>query len=83
VPINTLIANQIYAVDAELIPKGDYDSEKERWISQPAPSASNIHIKLGSFAIFWPGEPHRPQIKALGSDDVVKVIFKINHNVLG
>lgn len=67
--------------DAGLVPNGEYDPEKERWIYQPAPTASNLHLKAGRFAIFWPGEPHRPQIKAPGSDGVVKVVFKINRSL--
>ncbi len=64
--------------ESELVQKGDYDAEKERWLYEPAESASQIHLTAGRFAVFWPGEPHRPQIKAEGSEGVVKVVFKIN-----
>jgi YhcH/YjgK/YiaL family protein len=70
-----------YFPDAPLEQVGEYDSEKERWLYQPAPSASYIHLNAGRFAIFWPGEPHRPQIKAEGSESVVKVVFKIKSSL--
>lgn len=68
--------------ETPLVPVGDYDPDKERWIYEPVSSSSRIHIKAGRFAIFWPGEPHRPQIKAPGSDGVVKVVFKINRSLV-
>jgi len=64
--------------ESELVQKGGYDSEKERWLYEPAASASQIHLTAGRFALFWPGEPHRPQRKDSCNQGVVKVVFKIN-----
>lgn len=67
--------------ESELIPIGGYDAEKERWIYGPADSTSSIHLTAGRFAVFWPGEPHRPQIKDNSSSGVLKVVFKINQGL--
>lgn len=67
--------------ESELIPNGEYDTEKERWIYEPAISSSKIHLAQGRFAVFWPGEPHRPQIKDDSNSGVIKVVFKINQDL--
>jgi YhcH/YjgK/YiaL family protein len=64
--------------ESELVQKGGYDAEKERWLYEPAASASQIHLTAGRFAVFWPGEPHRPQIRDASNAGVIKVVFKIN-----
>jgi YhcH/YjgK/YiaL family protein len=67
--------------ESELVQKEDYDAEKERWLYEPAESASRIHLTAGRFAVFWPGEPHRPQIKDNSNSGVIKVVFKINQDL--
>jgi biofilm protein TabA len=67
--------------ESELVQQGGYDAEKERWLYKPAESASQIHLTTGRFAVFWPGEPHRPQIKDASHPDVIKVVFKINQGL--
>jgi len=67
--------------DAPLVQAGDYDAGKERFLYEAADSASRIHLSSGRFAVFWPGEPHRPQVRAPGAESVVKVVFKINQTL--
>ncbi len=67
--------------ESELVQKGEYDAEKERCLYGSAESRSQIHLTAGRFAVFWPGEPHRPQIKDISNTGVIKVVFKINKNL--
>ncbi len=66
----------------DLQQNGDYDPEKERWIYEPMGSTSSVHLTAGRFAVFFPGEPHRPQIRDSLNSEVVKVVFKIHESLL-
>jgi YhcH/YjgK/YiaL family protein len=70
-----------YLPESELVPQGEYDAEKERWIYEPVETASHVHLTAGRFAVFWPGEPHRPQTKDTLHPGVIKVVFKINQSL--
>ena len=70
------------APDHALEQMGDYDLSKERWIYTPQESLSRIQLRSGCFAVFFPGEPHQPQISDTIHSEVVKVVFKINKRLL-
>jgi len=71
-----------YLPEDALMPRGSYDSEKERWIYEPEDSPSRLHLTAGRFAVFFPGEPHRPQISDGENRQLRKVVFKIHEEML-
>lgn len=53
-----------------------YDEEKDFFMVQGEKLLS-LHAKEDSFVIFFPGEPHAPNLVDETSSQVVKVVFKI------
>ncbi len=53
-----------------------YDDEKDFYMAKGEKLLS-YHAKQGSFVVFFPGEPHAPNLVDESSNQVVKVVFKI------
>jgi YhcH/YjgK/YiaL family protein len=55
-----------------------YDGQKDLAFYKFEPSMSQLHLKQGMFAIFWPNEPHMP-CRRIGStsEKVKKIVVKV------
>lgn len=68
--------------ESPLLEDGSYQLEKEVQKYHAADSSSRIHLVPGRFAVFFPGEPHRPQISDGVNTGVRKVVFKTHESML-
>ncbi len=62
---------------AGLVEQAPYDGEKDRAFYEATPSMSRLILKAGMFAIFWPNEPHMPQLITEKAERVKKIVVKI------
>ncbi|MHC4231403.1 MAG: NanQ anomerase/TabA/YiaL family protein [Planctomycetota bacterium] len=55
-----------------------YDGKRDLAFYKFEPSMSQLHLKQGMFAIFWPNEPHMP-CRRIGStsEKVKKIVVKV------
>ncbi|MBI9094809.1 MAG: YhcH/YjgK/YiaL family protein [Sphaerochaeta sp.] len=53
-----------------------YDEEKDFFMAKGEKLLS-YHAKQGSFVVFFPGEPHAPNLVDESSSQVVKMVFKV------
>jgi len=53
-----------------------YDDAKDFFMAKGEKQLS-YHAKQGSFVVFFPGEPHAPNLVDETSSQVVKVVFKV------
>lgn len=53
-----------------------YDEAKDFFMAKGEKQLS-LHAKEGSFVIFFPGEPHAPNLVDETSSQVLKVVFKV------
>ena len=53
-----------------------YDDKKDFFMAKGEKLLS-YHAKQGSFVVFFPGEPHAPNLVDESSSQVVKVVFKV------
>jgi YhcH/YjgK/YiaL family protein len=61
-----------------LIEETPYDGEKDLAFYKYEPTMSKLVLKQGSFAIFWPNEPHMPgRCVGVSSEQVKKIVVKI------
>jgi len=67
-----------WAVPGSLTVKTPYDPEKD-WEFYHDAEMSECNIEAGNFAIFFPGEPHKPGCTVTGKrvSDIKKLIMKI------
>jgi YhcH/YjgK/YiaL family protein len=42
-----------HSPELDLVPQGEYDPEKERWLWKPRESSSRLHLTAGRFAVFF------------------------------
>jgi YhcH/YjgK/YiaL family protein len=55
-----------------------YDGKKDLAFCKFEPSMSQLHLKQGMFAIFWPNEPHMPcRRTGSTSEKVKKIVVKV------
>ena len=54
-----------------------YDGEKDLAFYKYEPSMSQLHLKQGMFAIFWPNEPHMPGRSINNAKTVNKIVVKV------
>ena len=59
-----------------LIETKAYDEDKDFFMVQ-GKKQNTYHARKGSFAIFFPGEPHAPNLMDETSSQVLKVVFKV------
>ncbi|MBE8352081.1 YhcH/YjgK/YiaL family protein, partial [Leptospira borgpetersenii] len=46
------------------------------------PDKSQLRMLPGMFAVFLPGEPHKPGCQIAGSGAIKKVVVKVHHSLL-
>ena len=54
-----------------------YDGEKDLAFYHYEPTMSKLVLKQGSFAIFWPNEPHMPCRSIDKAETVKKIVVKV------
>ena len=54
-----------------------YDGEKDLAFYMYEPSMSQLHLKQGMFAIFWPNEPHMSGRSINNAKTVNKIVVKV------
>ena len=54
----------------------EYDTDKDALFSK-GKKAVSYHADTSTFALFFPGEPHAPNLVDAAPTEVVKVVFKI------
>lgn len=65
-----------------LIEKTTLDTEKDYQLFVPSNEYSVYIMQKGDFAIFFPGEPHMPKIRAGSYNNLNKVVIKIHKKLL-
>ena len=66
-----------YAPLSGLKEQTPYDSENDAALYDCSPAMSKLVLKQGSFAIFWPNEPHMPGRSIDQAEPVKKIVIKI------
>lgn len=64
------------AMQDPIVPVLEYDEDKD-FLMAKAERVTSYHAKPGSFVIFFPGEPHAPNLIDETATQVRKVVFKI------
>lgn len=59
-----------------------YFPEDDYQLLSEIPGKSQLRMVPGMFAIFLPGEPHKPGCKIADSDRIKKVVVKVHHTLL-
>lgn len=67
----------LHAPTARLTVVEAYDPEKEVMFLSDPPRATEIVLTAGAFAIFWPGDAHKPGCALSGPAPVLKVVIKV------
>ena len=63
---------------SELTIKDEYDEERDIILFENPDTINTIYLKKGFFALLYPSDAHRPQMKAFeDSETVKKVVIKI------
>ena len=71
------------APTAELQPSTDYDAANDYQFFNVNRNISDVIVNENSFAIFFPGEAHRPScLVAEGDTQVFKLVFKVRMSKL-
>ena len=66
------------ALSGALTPLADYDPASDCQFFRTDKGVSDIVVSAGGFAVFFPGEPHRPCCHYMGTASYVKkLVFKI------
>lgn len=55
----------------------DYDAQSDIAFGNAAQPVVDLHMKENVFALFWPGEPHRPCVVWENTQPVRKVVIKL------
>lgn len=55
----------------------DYDAQADIAFGDAAQPVVDLHMSQKNFALFWPGEPHRPCVAWENSMPVRKVVIKL------
>lgn len=59
-----------------------YHSDDDYQLIADIPNKSQLRMLPGMFAVFLPGEPHKPGCRIAGSGRVKKAVVKIHHSLL-
>ena len=59
-----------------LIPLGEYDADKDLLLYRDPPLVSRVHLAAGRFAVFHPGDAHKPGCAALAPEEVRKIVSR-------
>lgn len=60
----------------------DYHAEDDYQLIAEIPDKSQLRMLPGMFAIFLPGEPHKPGCQIAGSGTIKKAVVKVHHSLL-
>ena len=73
-----------WSEECDLEKNGNYDQKKDVqfYKAQKRVTNSRFHLFPGSLAVFFPGEPHRPQISDKKNRSVFKAVVKINVSLI-
>ncbi|MEG3133036.1 N-acetylneuraminate anomerase [Rouxiella sp. T17] len=61
---------------------GPYQADDDYQLISDIPHKSQLHMFPGMFAVFLPGEPHKPGCQIAGSDTIKKVVVKLHYTLL-
>ncbi|WP_145492855.1 N-acetylneuraminate anomerase [Yersinia aleksiciae] len=59
-----------------------YHADDDYQLIAEIPDKSLLCMLPGMFAVFLPGEPHKPGCKITGSGTIKKVVVKVHHSLL-
>ncbi|BFI65744.1 hypothetical protein okayama3_13290 [Yersinia pseudotuberculosis] len=59
-----------------------YHSDDDYQLIADIPDKSQLHMLPGMFAVFLPGEPHKPGCQIAGSGAIKKVVVKVHYSLL-
>ncbi|CNF62852.1 N-acetylneuraminate anomerase [Yersinia frederiksenii] len=59
-----------------------YHADDDYQLMSDIPDNSQLRMLPGMFAVFLPGEPHKPGCQITGSGTIKKVVVKVHHSVL-
>lgn len=59
-----------------------YHADDDYQLIADIPDKSQLRMLPGMFALFLPGEPHKPGCQIAGSGTIKKVVVKVHHSLL-
>lgn len=59
-----------------------YHADDDYQLIREIPNKSNLRMLPGMFAVFLPGEPHKPGCKIADSETIKKVVVKVHYTLL-
>ncbi|CFR04017.1 putative sugar isomerase involved in processing of exogenous sialic acid [Yersinia frederiksenii] len=59
-----------------------YNADDDYQLMSDIPDNSQLRMLPGMFAVFLPGEPHKPGCQITGSGTIKKVVVKVHHSLL-
>lgn len=59
-----------------------YHADDDYQLIHEIPFKSQLSMAPGMFALFLPGEPHKPGCRIAGSDKIKKVVVKVHYSLL-
>jgi len=62
----------------DLAPDGGFEESRDLQFYRPAPTRSQVHMRPGYFAIFYPSDAHRPKVTDGVHGEVFKLVVKMN-----
>ncbi|PLR39760.1 YhcH/YjgK/YiaL family protein [Chimaeribacter californicus] len=71
---------------SSLTPTGQlepYHADDDFQLIADIPDKSRLRMLPGMFALFFPGEPHKPGCLIEGSETIKKAVVKVHHSLLG
>ena len=57
---------------------GGFELDRDLQFYLPAPTRSQVHMRPGYFAIFYPSDAHRPKVSDGVHGEVFKLVIKMN-----
>lgn len=64
------------------LPATDYDAENDFYLVGNMTNASEVVLQPGMFAVFFPGEPHKPGCEIAQPKKLKKVVIKLHKRLL-
>lgn len=61
----------------------EYHTDDDYQLCQAITPQQTLNLRAGMFALFLPGEPHKPGCCAQQPQQIKKVVIKVHRNVLG
>ncbi|AHM75218.1 N-acetylneuraminate anomerase [Yersinia hibernica] len=59
-----------------------YHADDDYQLIADIPDKSQLHMRPGMFAVFLPGEPHKPGCQIAGSSTIKKAVVKVHRSLL-